>query len=125
MGLLWNHEGKKGAVYEKESQFALLQDWYSLVLGIFFISQAHAQAKKVTPMEGSNSIPLNLWLTTSGPTRARTSLSICGRGNDPGIRQVRWKRSSPSGKARRQDFYDALIRMEDISAIEAKFRDMK
>jgi hypothetical protein len=24
-----------------------------------------------------------------------------------------------------KDFYDALLRIEDISAIEAKFRDMK
>jgi cytochrome bd-type quinol oxidase subunit 1 len=112
---------------KRRVRFALLAGLvFTLCWGIFFISQAHAQAKKVTPMQGvkfntAESLADNL-RTYAGKdliVHLRSGKTIQGYVKSVGNGLLHLE------KLAGRDFYDALIRMEDISAIEAKFRDMK
>ena len=98
----------------------------TLCLGISFFSQAHAQAKKVAALEGvkfntAESLTDNLktYVGKDLMVHLRSGKTIQGYVKSVGNGVLHLE------KLAGRDFYDALIRMEDISAIEAKFRDMK
>ena len=97
-----------------------------LVISVFFQMQAQAQQKKAAALEGvkfdtASSLADNL-KTYAGKdvfVHLRSGKTIQGYVKVVGNGLLHLEKLA--GK----DFYDALIRIEDISAIEAKFRDMK
>lgn len=98
----------------------------TLCWGISLFSQAHAQAKKVTSLEEvkfntAESFADNLkpYVGKDVIVHLRSGKTIQGYVKSVGNGLLHLE------KLAGRDFYDALIRMEDISAIEAKFRDMK
>jgi hypothetical protein len=98
----------------------------TLCSGIPLFSQAHAQAKKVTALEGvkfntAESLTDNLktYVGKDLMVHLRSGKTIQGYVKSVGSGVLHLE------KLAGRDFYDALIRTEDISAIEAKFRDMK
>jgi hypothetical protein len=91
-----------------------------------FVTQAAAEAKKPTPVEGAKfdvSFPLkdnlNIFLGKDVQLILRSGQIVQGYVKSVGDHFVHLERLA--GK----DFYDALVRMEDISAVEARFREMK
>ncbi len=85
-----------------------------------------SQARSVVPVEGaafnvSQSINDNLKIYTGKEVviHLRSGKSFQGYVKSVGNHYIHLEKLSG------RDFYDALIRMEDISAMEAKFRDMK
>lgn len=97
-----------------------------LGISIFFQTEAQAQQKKVTALEGakfdtSASLADNLkfYVGKDIYVHLRSGKTIQGYVKSVGNGLLHLERLAG------RDFYDALIRMEDISAIEAKFRDMK
>jgi hypothetical protein len=91
-----------------------------------FVNQAEAEAKKPTPVEGAMfdvSFPLKESLKSFQGKDVqlilRSGQTIQGYVKAVGDHFVHLEKLA--GK----DFYDALIRMEDISAVEARFREMK
>ena len=91
-----------------------------------FVTQASAQAKKPTPVEGARfdtSFPLkdNLgsFLGKDVQLLLRSGQTVQGYVKSVGDHFVHLERLA--GK----DFYDALVRIDDISAVEARFREMK
>jgi hypothetical protein len=91
-----------------------------------FVAQASAEAKKPTPVEGAKfdvSFPLkdnlNIFMGKDVHLLLRSGQTIQGYVKSVGDHFVHLEKLA--GK----DFYDALVRMEDISAIEARFREMK
>ena len=97
-----------------------------LVISVFFQTDAQAQQKKATALEGvkfdtASSLADNL-KTYAGKdvfVHLRSGKTIQGYVKVVGNGLLHLE------KLAGRDFYDALIRIEDISAIEAKFRDMK
>jgi hypothetical protein len=92
----------------------------------FLTGEAWAEAKKPTPVEGAMfdvSFPLKESLKSFQGKDVqlilRSGQTIQGYVKAVGDHFVHLEKLA--GK----DFYDALVRMEDISAIEAKFREMK
>lgn len=88
--------------------------------------QLQAQAASVTPIEGpkfsvSSSLQDNLKLFTGKDVyvHLRSGKTLQGYVKAIGNNFLHLE------KLAGRDFYDALIRMEDISAIEAKFREIK
>ncbi len=92
----------------------------------FILSPAVAQARSVTVLEGAkfdtaSSIKDNL-KTFAGRdvvVHLRSGKSFQGHVKATGDHFIHLEKLSG------RDFYDALIRIEDISAIEAKFRELK
>jgi len=91
-----------------------------------FVPIAWAQAKSVTPIEGvkfevQNSLGDNLKFFTGKDVyvHLRSGDTFQGYVKSVGDHFVHLEKLS--GK----DFFDVLIRIEDISAIEAKFRTLK
>jgi hypothetical protein len=85
-----------------------------------------AQTKKVTPLEGVQ-FDTSLTMADNLKTYMGKDLTIHLRS---GKSLQGYVKTVGSGllhleKLAGKDFYDALIRIEDISAIEAKFRDMR
>lgn len=98
----------------------------TLCCGASIFFQAEAQPKKATALEGvkfdtAASLADNLKIFAGKDViiHLRSGKTLQG-----------YVRSVGNGflhleKLAARDFYDALVRMEDISAIEAKFRDLK
>ena len=93
---------------------------------LFLGLQAEAEAKSIVSIEGSKfdvsvSMKDNLKLFTGKDVfiHLRSGKTLQGYVKAVGNDFVHLE------KLAGRDFYDAFIRIEDISAIEAKFRDMK
>jgi hypothetical protein len=93
---------------------------------LFLGLQAEAEAKPIVPIEGSKfdasvSMKDNLKLFTGRDVfiHLRSGKTLQGYVKAVGNDFVHLE------KLAGRDFYDAFIRIEDISAMEAKFRDMK
>jgi small nuclear ribonucleoprotein (snRNP)-like protein len=91
-----------------------------------FLPMAGAQAKSVTPIEGvkfevQNALGDNLKLFVGKDVHVhlRSGKTFQGYVKSVGDHFVHLE------KLAGRDFYDVLIRIEDISAIEVKFRDLK
>ncbi len=100
----------------------------TLVGGAFISSPAGAQAqpKKPTALEGAKFDTgaslvdnLNIYLGKDVLVHLRSGKTFQGYVKSVGNGLLHLERLAG------RDFYDALVRIEDISAIEAKFRDMK
>jgi hypothetical protein len=97
-----------------------------LFTAIFIISAVSAQAKSATAVPGADfqvsfSIKDNLktFMGKDVLLHLRSGKTFQGY-----VKSV-WDNLVHLEKLAGRDFYDALIRIEDISAIEAKFRDMR
>ncbi len=97
-----------------------------LLLALSVIYPAQAQPRSVAPVDGakfdpSSTIKDNLKIYTGKDVviHLRSGKSLQGYVKAVGDHLIHIEKLS--GK----DFYDALIRIEDITAIEAKFREMK
>lgn len=97
-----------------------------LGMSLFFQTEAQAQQKKVTALEGAK--------FDTGTSLADNLKSYVGKDVFVHLRSGKtiqgYVKTVGNGllhleKLAGRDFYDALIRVEDISAMEAKFRDMK
>jgi hypothetical protein len=120
-------ENRKEPMMKRRVRFALLAG-LAVVLcwGISLFSQAHAQAKAVKTLEGAKfntaeSLADNL-KTYAGKdviVHLRSGKTFQGYVKSVGTGLLHLE------KLAGRDFYDALIRIEDISAIETKFRDLK
>jgi hypothetical protein len=93
---------------------------------LFLGLQAEAEAKSIVPIEGTNfdvsvSMKDNLKLFTGKDifVHLRSGKTLQGYVKAVGNDFVHLE------KLAGRDFYDAFIRIEDISAMEAKFRDLK
>jgi small nuclear ribonucleoprotein (snRNP)-like protein len=94
--------------------------------GMFVVFHADALAGAVTPLEGakfetSQSLDDNLKLYTGKNIHVhlKSGKTIQGYVKSVGNHLLHIE------KIEGRDFYDALVRIEEISAFEAKFRDMK
>jgi hypothetical protein len=97
-----------------------------LFTAIFIISTASAQGRAATPVPGAKfevsfSMKENLkaYIGKDVLIHLRSGKTFQGYVKAVGDQAVHVEKLSG------RDFYDALIRIDDISAIEAKFRDMK
>src|SRR5512136_1312727 len=98
----------------------------TLCCGASIFFQAEAQPKKATALEGvkfntAESLADNLktYVGKDVIVHLRSGKTIQGYVKSVGNGLLHLE------KLAGRDFYDALIRTEDISAVEAKFRDMK
>lgn len=100
------------------------------VIAVFLVmaawSPVEAQTKKVTPLDGvqfdtSHTMADNLkpYVGKDVTVDLRSGKTLQGYVRSVGNSLLHIEKLA--GK----DFYDALVRIEDISAIEVKFRDMK
>jgi hypothetical protein len=119
----------KEAIMKRQAGFALLFVW-TIIMGLgmplVFSGEARGQQKTVTPLEWAK--------FDTGASLADNIKTFAGKDVYVHLRSGKtvqgYVRSVGNGllhleKLAGRDFYDALIRMEDISAIETKFRDMK
>jgi hypothetical protein len=97
-----------------------------ICFALFASLQTKALAKTITPLEGvkfDTSSPMRENLMTyigkDVIIHLRSEKSLQGYVKSVGTEFVHLE------KLAGRDFYDALIRIEDISALEVKFRDMK
>lgn len=114
---------------KRKAQFAML--FVVLVtlcwgMSIFFGPEVQAQQKKVIALEGINfdtaaSLADNIkaFVGKDMFVHLRSGKTVQGYVKSVGNGLLHLERLAGN------DFYDALIRIEDISAIEGKFRDMK
>ena len=93
---------------------------------VFLAGEAGAEGKKATPVEGARfdtSFPLkenlNTFMGKDVCILLRSGQTIQGYLKSVGDHFLHLERLA--GK----DFYDALVRIDDISAVEARFREMK
>jgi hypothetical protein len=94
---------------------------------LFLTGEAGAEGKKATPVEGARfdtsfSLKENLSVFQGKDVHLllRSGQTVQGYVKSVGDHFVHLERLAGG-----RDFYDALVRMEDISAVEAKFREMK
>ena len=114
---------------KKKIRFGLMAALVVMVclgISLFFQADAQAQQKKITALEGvkfDNDASLADNIETFAGrdvfVHLRSGKAIQGYVKSVGNGLLHLE------KLAGRDFYDALIRIEDISAIEAKFRDMK
>ncbi len=97
-----------------------------IATSLFLAAEAGAEAKKPTPVEGARfdtSFPLkdnlNTFMGKDVYVHLRSGKTIQGYVRSVGDHFLHLERLAG------RDFYDALVRMDDISAIEARFREMK
>jgi len=97
-----------------------------LFAAIFIVFPASAQTRSAVPVPGAKfevsfSIQENLktYIGKDVLIHLRSGKTFQGYVKAVGDQAVHLERISG------RDFYDALIRIDDISAVEAKFRDMK
>ncbi|RPJ05470.1 MAG: hypothetical protein EHM37_21610 [Deltaproteobacteria bacterium] len=95
-------------------------------MSIFFEGEVQAQQKKVTALEGANfdiaaSLADNIKAFVGKDLFVHLKSGKTLQGYVKSVGNGLLHLEKLAGK----DFYDALIRIEDISAIEGKFRDMK
>jgi len=127
MGRLKPKESKKELIIKmmvKSSMIAALGVAVYLVMSTWF--PVEAQTKKVTAIEGvqfdtSHTMADNLkaYVGKDVAVNLRSGKTLQGYVRSVGNGLLHLEKLA--GK----DFYDALIRIEDIIAIEVKFRDMK
>jgi hypothetical protein len=93
---------------------------------VVLTGEAGADVKKATPVEGARfdtSFPmkdnLNTFQGKDVYILLRSGQTIQGYVKTVGDHFLQLERLAG------RDFYDALVRIDDISAVEAKFRDMK
>lgn len=122
-------EPTKEAKMKRKARFAILflmLGTLCLGMSVFFGGEAQAQQKKVTALEGVN--------FDTAASLADNVKAFVGKDLFVHLRSGKtlqgYVKSVGNGllhmeKLAGKDFFDALIRIEDISAIEAKFRDMK
>jgi hypothetical protein len=98
----------------------------TLCCGASILFQAEAQPKKATALEGvkfdtAASLADNLKIFAGKDViiHLRSGKTLQGYVRSVGNGLLHLE------KLAARDFYDALVRMEDISAMEAKFRDLK
>ena len=98
----------------------------TLCCGASIFFQAEAQPKKATALEGvkfdtASSLADNLKIFAGKDViiHLRSGKTLQGYVRSVGNGLLHLE------KLAARDFYDALVRMEDISAMEAKFRDLK
>ena len=99
---------------------------FSSGISTFLLGAAQAQPKKVTALEGAifntaASLPDNLKIYVGKDlvVHLKSGKTIQGYVKSVGNGLLHLE------KLASRDFYDALVLIEEISAIEAKFRDMK
>ena len=99
---------------------------FLLALSVTYPTQAQAQPRSVTPVEGAKFDALStmkdnlrMFIGKDVVIHLRSGKSLQGYVKTVGDHLIHIEKLS--GK----DFYDALIRIEDITAMEAKFREMK
>jgi hypothetical protein len=92
----------------------------------FLTVEAEAEAKKPTPVEGAKfetKFPmkdnLNIFLGKDVHLLLRSGQTIQGYVKSVGDHFLHLE------KLTGREFYDALVRIDDISAVEARFREMK
>jgi uncharacterized membrane protein len=97
-----------------------------VVSPMLHMDEAVAEAKKATPLEGarfdtSMSLKdnLNVFMGRDVYVHLRSGKTIQGYVKSVGDHFLHLERLAG------RDFYDALVRIEDIAAMEAKFRDMR
>jgi hypothetical protein len=97
-----------------------------LAATLSLVVEAGAEAKKPTPVEGARfdtSFPLkenlNTFMGKDVHILLRSGQTIQGYVKSVGDHFVHLERLAG------RDFYDALVRMDDISAVEARFKEMK
>ena len=94
--------------------------------GVSFFSPSQSQARSVVPVKGSK-FDLTLTLADNLKNYIGKNISVhlksgsTLQGNVKAVANGLVHLEKLKGK----DFYDALIRIEEISAIEGKFREMK
>ncbi len=98
----------------------------TLGASLFFQADAVAQQKKVMALEG---VKFETGASLADNVKAFSSRNILvhlrsGKTFEGYVKSV-GSRILHLEKLAGRDFYDALMRIDDISAIEAKFRDMK
>ena len=100
----------------------------AIALSWFFLVplQAQAQAKKPSPVEGASfdssaamADNLKIYIGKDVIVHLRSGKSFQGYVKSVGNGFVHIE------KIASRDFYDALVRTDDISAVEARFREMK
>jgi len=115
---------------ERRTRFGLvvvLAVTVCLGMSLFFQADAQAQQKKVTALEGvkfdtaaSLADNLKVYAGKNIFVHLRSGKTFEGYVKSVGNGLLHLEKLGGG-----RDFYDALIRIEEISAIEAKFRDMK
>ena len=92
----------------------------------FYQAEAQAQAKKAAAIEGARfdmgaslGDNLRIYAGKDAIVHLRSGKTLQGHVRSVGNGLLHME------KLAGRDFYDALIRVEDISAIEAKFRELK
>jgi|WetSurMetagenome_2_1015567.scaffolds.fasta_scaffold644365_2 hypothetical protein len=98
-----------------------------LVMSLFVQTGAQAQQKKVTALEG---VKFDTAVSLADNLKTYTGKNVfvhlkSGKTFEGYIKSVGNGLLHLEKLGGGRDFYDALIRIEDITAIEAKFRDMK
>ncbi len=121
--------GNREAIMKGKVRLVLLTVLTLTLVGGTFISfsaDAQAQAKKPAAVEGAKFDTgaslvdnLNIYLGKDVLVHLRSGKTFQGYVKSVGNGLLHLERLAG------RDFYDALVRIEDISAIEAKFRDMK
>lgn len=96
-------------------------------MSVFFFTDAQAQQKKPTALEG---IKFETGASMADNIKTFTGKDVVvhlksGKTVQGYVKSVSNTLLHVEKLAGGRDFYDALIRVEDISAIEAKFRDLK
>lgn len=98
-----------------------------MLMAVMYVSPAAAQARSVTLVEGakydtSSSLKDNLkiYVGKDVVVHLRSGKSFQGYIKAVGDHLIHVEKLAGG-----RDFYDALIRIEDITAIESKFREMK
>lgn len=121
--------GKNEVIMKRTSWLALLLVVAMILcwgMGFFSLTEAQAQQKKATDLEGvkfdtGSSLADNIKFFVGKDifVHLRSGKTVQGYVKSVGNGLLHLEKLA--GK----DFYDALIKIEDISAIEEKFRDMK
>jgi hypothetical protein len=122
-------EPTKEAKMKRKARFAILFfALAALCLGMsgFFEGEVQAQQKKVADLEG---VKFDLSASLADNIKAFVGKDMFIHLKS-GKTMQGYVKSVGNGllhleKLTGKDFYDALVKIEDISAIEAKFRDMK
>lgn len=118
---------RKEQMMKKKVVFVLVALLSVIMLGgLSLFPQPHAQAKTVTALEGAKFDTaaslidnIKIYMGKDVIVHLRSGKTLQGYVKSIGDHLLHLE------KLAGRDFYDALVRIEDISAIEAKFRDMK
>jgi hypothetical protein len=94
--------------------------------GVSFFSPSESHARSVVPVEGAKfDISLSLFDNLKSYTGKDVVVHLKSGDTLQGYVKAVGNNLVHLEKLAGKDFYDALIRIEEISAMEAKFREMK